>query len=180
MRDPIRRPAPARHVVLAGALALAVAACGSPGPTSNPSSPGASPTAGASGTPTEVPGGASPPPPPTVTPTTATPWGPIWDSLPAAFPRFPGSVAGVATDGPASAVLDAPAAIGAVVEWYQEALEMAAYSTLSLSGPLEDGSFVIESVGATPACAVETTLRPQSGSTTVTILYGAGCPAPAG
>jgi hypothetical protein len=77
-------------------------------------------------------------------------------------------------------VLVAPAAVGTVVEWYQDALEKAAYSTLSLSGPLEDGSFVIESVGEPPACKVETTLRPESGSTIVTILYGAGCPAPAG
>lgn len=180
MRDPIRRSFPIVSALVAGALALVVAACGSPGPTGAPPLPAASPTTVASATPTEVPGGSSPTPPPTVTPTTDTAWGPIWDDIPATFPRFPGAATAEPNDGPASAVLLAPAAIDVVVEWYQDALERATYSTLALSGPLEDGSFIIESVGDTPACLVETTLRPEGGATVVTILYGAGCPEPAG
>ena len=44
------------------------------------------------------------------------------------------------------------------------------------SGPLEDGSFVLDSTGAAAGCRVQTTLTPQSGTTLVTILFGAACP----
>lgn len=186
MHDLARRPRRTAAGVAVLALALAVAACGGSGtetgtvlPTITPGS-----TPGTSATPlvpTAVPGDtAAPTAPATVTPTTDTSWGPIWDDIPASFPVFPGSEVGEPMDAPASAVFAAPADVAPVSTWFQEALEMAAYSTLSLSGPLEDGSVVIESTGDTPECLVETTLRPESGSTIVTILYGAGCPPPAG
>lgn len=205
MRDPLRRPASrdrrqarpdagstlprtaayaVRPAVLAvtTAVAVLVAACGGPGPTPAPTAstpPAASPTP-APATPTPVPGAPSPTPEPVPVPTTATEWGPIWDALPPAFPRFPGSVPGEPADGPASAELFVPADTATVADWYQDALERAAYSTLSMSGPFEDGSIVIESVGDPPACLVRTTIRPASGDTIVTILYGAGCPPPTG
>lgn len=184
MRDHSRHP---RRTLLAlSAVAfLAVAACGNSAPTAAPGGTGTpQPTrteAVSPGLPTPVPSDApSPTPPATVTPTTATEWGPIYDAIPAGFPRFPGSEGGEISEGPASAVFAVPADATTVAAWYQHALETAAYSTLSLSGPFEDGSTVIESVGATPSCLVQTTLRPESGSTIATILYGAGCPDPAG
>ncbi len=179
MRDHSRRTL----LALAAVALLAVAACGNGGPTPAPTATGApTPTkteAISPGLPTPIPtDGATPPA--TVTPTTATEWGPIYDGIPAAFPRFPGSEGGEVSEGPASAVFAVPADVATVTAWYQQALETAAYSTLSLSGPFEDGSTIIESVGAAPACLVQTTLRPENGSTIATILYGAGCLAPAG
>lgn len=181
MRDHSRRTL----LTLAAMALLGAAACGNNGPTPGPATSGTpAPTATEAispGLPTPVPTAtASPTPPATVTPTTATDWGPIYDDLPAGFPRFPGSEGGEISEGPASAVFAVPADAATVTAWFQQALETAAYSTLSLSGPFEDGSTIIESVGATPACLVQTTLRPENGSTIATILYGAGCPSPAG
>lgn len=181
MRDHSRRTL----LALAAVALLAVAACGNGGPTSAPgatSTPAPTATEAISpGLPTPIPtDGATSTPAATVTPTTATEWGAIYDAIPAAFPRFPGSEGGEVSEGPASAVFAVPADVATVTAWYQQALETAAYSTLSLSGPFEDGSTIIESVGATPECLVQTTLRPENGSTIATILYGAGCPAPAG
>jgi hypothetical protein len=198
MRDPIRRPAPGRPrptggrplarrlrpavLAVAAAVAVLAAACAGPGPTPEPTVPTTAPATPsiAPVTPTPVPGAPSPSPEPTAAPTTATDWGPIWDALPSTFPRFPGAIASEPSEGPASAELLAPADAATVAGWYQDALERGAYSTLSMSGPFEDGSVVIESVGDTPACLVRTTIRPVSGDTIVTILYGAGCPPPTG
>jgi hypothetical protein len=44
-----------------------------------------------------------------------------------------------------------------------------------LSGPLEDGSRVIDSVGD-DGCRVETVISPLSGTTHVTVRFGAACP----
>jgi hypothetical protein len=186
MYSPVRRSRRALLLVAALGTSLAAGACGGsasesgsapPVATSSP----ATTSSAAPGGPTPVPGAtAAPTPSATVTPTTDTAWGPIWDDIPANFPVFPGSEVGEPIDAPASAVFAAPADSTTVTAWYQEALETATYSTLSLSGPFEDGSTVIESTGETPECLVETTLRPESGSTIVTILYGAGCPVPAG
>jgi hypothetical protein len=54
-------------------------------------------------------------------------------------------------------------------------LDGAGYST-DQSGPLEDGSIVLDSTGGSSACHVQTTIMPLSGTTLLTILYGAGCP----
>ena len=55
-------------------------------------------------------------------------------------------------------------------------MEGATYSTESLSGPLEDGSFVLDSVGDGD-CRIQTTIAPQGGLILVTVRYGAACPA---
>ena len=109
---------------------------------------------------------------------TETEWGRIWDTLPSGFPKYPGAtLSDEAATGPASAVYvvegGEPAAIAT---WYQEALETAAFSTEALSGPLEDGGYVIDSAGQDPACRLSVTIAPLGGTTTLTVMYGAGCP----
>jgi hypothetical protein len=100
----------------------------------------------------------------------------IWDTLPPGFPRYPGSEPTETGEGAASAVLDVPADVQTVTTWFQAALEHAGFSTFTLSGPAEDGSMEIESVGPVDECRVRTTIAPLGGSTVVTILYGASCP----
>jgi hypothetical protein len=109
---------------------------------------------------------------------TDTEWGRIWDSVPAGFPVYPTSVLSEeAASGPASAVFVAPQADAAdVATWFQDHLEEAAYSTYALSGPLEDGSFVIDSIGQDDDCRTEVTIAPLGGTISVTVRYGAGCP----
>jgi len=81
-------------------------------------------------------------------------------------------------EGPASGAFAAGAGGPELTQWYQAALELAGYSTVALSGPLEDGSTVIDSVGPTStACRIRTTITPRSGTTMVTILVDAACPA---
>jgi hypothetical protein len=107
-----------------------------------------------------------------------TDWGGIWDSVPAGFPRFPGSTpADDATADPASARF---AVAGgdprAIATWLQDALEQAHLDTVGLNGPAEDGSFVLESVGD-GQCRVQTTVAPLGDMTFITVLYGSDCPA---
>jgi hypothetical protein len=109
---------------------------------------------------------------------TDTDWGRIWDTLPPGFPRYPGSTpADDATADPVSAA-DAVAAGAAdeIASWFQTQLELATYSTEGLSGPLEDGSYVLDSVGDA-GCRIQTTVAPMGGLILVTIRYGADCPA---
>ena len=88
---------------------------------------------------------------------TDTAWGRIWDDAPGWFPQFPGSApADDASPEPASAryvVTDGDPQ--EMASWLQTALETATYSTEALSGPLEDGSFVLDSVGD-GECRIET------------------------
>jgi hypothetical protein len=58
----------------------------------------------------------------------------------------------------------------------QGALETATFTTEALSGPFEDGSLVLDSVGDA-GCRIQTTIAPLGGMTFVTVLYGAACPA---
>jgi hypothetical protein len=106
-----------------------------------------------------------------------TAWGRIWDAVPEDFPRYPGGV--VADDATAEVVSDAylvPVPDAAIIaDWMQTNLEMATYSTEGLSGPLEDGSFVIDSVGDGD-CRLQTTITPLDEMTLVTVRYGADCP----
>ena len=109
---------------------------------------------------------------------TETGWGRIWDNVPTGFPRFPGSIVAdpVGPDpvsGTYSVVNDDTAQIAG---WMQNALETASFGTESLSGPLEDGGFVIESVGE-GECRIQTSVRPMGGLTFVIVRYGAACPA---
>jgi hypothetical protein len=142
------------------ALGLAAVGCTS---TTEPPPPARSPLTGTS----------APPP----TGITETDWGTIRDALPPGFPRYPGSTPTETGAGAASAVFDVPADVSTVTTWFQGALEGAGFSTLSLSGPAEDGSMEIESVGPTTQCRVRTTVAPLGSSTIVTVLYGAVCPA---
>ena len=107
-----------------------------------------------------------------------TGWGRIWDHVPTGFPRFPGSaIADPVSPEPVSAthsvVNDDTAQIAG---WMQNALETASYATESLSGPLEDGGFVIESVGE-GECRIQTSVQPMGGLTFLIVRYGAACPA---
>ena len=108
---------------------------------------------------------------------TDTSWGRIWDALPPGFPTFPGATpADPVSAEPVSATFAVeggdPAEIAA---WMQAALEAATFGTESLSGPLESGAFVLESLGEGD-CHVESTVAPMGGLTIITVRYGAGCP----
>ena len=109
---------------------------------------------------------------------TDTEWGLIWDTLPNNFPTYPGSTPGEETaTGPASAnlVVDGLDAKG-IVTVLQTLLRQAGYETVGLSGPLEDGSYVLDMTGSAAGCKVQVSAKPTGGLTTLTILYGAVCP----
>jgi hypothetical protein len=157
-----------RRVQLLLVVSVALAACGdapppgsatpSPvGPTPVPTAPGESPS------------------PSTPVGQTETEWGRIWDALPDAFPRYPGSIPTETRAGPVSAEFAVGADAVSITTWLQASLESAGYSTEALSGPLEDGSRVIESI-ADGGCRVETVVTPLSGTTHVTVRFGAACP----
>ena len=158
---------------------IAFAACqpatGSIAPTASTSRPAAS-----SAAPSVEPNSSGETSSPPLAGQTDTDWGRIWDSLPAGFPRYPGSApAEEAASGPSSAVL-AVKSVDAktVADWMQSKLEQATYSTEALSGPLEDGSYVLDSTGFVPGCRVQVSVAPLGGLTTVTVRYGASCPEP--
>jgi hypothetical protein len=163
-------------VILAIALAACQGATGSAAPAA--SSPGAAASSAAQSS------EASPavePSSPLLAGQTETDWGRIWDSLPAGFPSYPGSApAGAAATGPASAVLAVPAPGNAktIADWMRSKLELATYTTEALSGPLEDGGFVLDSTGPAPGCRVQVAIAPLGGLTVVTVRYGAACPKP--
>lgn len=178
----VRRAAP---LVAGLALVAFVTACGS---SAEPSAPGTaspsttvpattSPATPALPDPTPVPGSDGVEPPGSAT-QTDTDWGRIWDRLPTGFPRYPGSVPTETGEGPASGVLSVPVDAATAVTFMQQALETAAYSTDALSGPFEDGSYVLESTGEDLGCKVRTTIAPLGSTTAMTVLYGAACPAP--
>ena len=148
----------------AGTVSSAAIASGPAASSTTPPSSGASPSAEAS-----APAGQ-----------TDTAWGRIWDSLPAGFPAYPGSSpAAEAATGPASAVLAVQGTEArAIADWMQSTLEQATYSTEARTGPFEDGSYVLVSTGPGPGCRVQVSIAPLGGLTTVTVLYGAGCPRP--
>lgn len=110
---------------------------------------------------------------------TDTDWGRIWDALPEAFPIFPGATAADdAAVEPASgtfALEDADPR--AVASWMQTELERAAYRTEALNGPFEDGSYILELVGA-GQCRIDVAVGPLGGLVAVTVRYGAACPSP--
>ena len=108
---------------------------------------------------------------------TDTDWGRIWDALPAGFPVYPDAVETEETGAgePVSATFSSPASADEIATWLQSRLELATFSTVAFSGPLEDGSFVLDSVGD-GECQIETTVAPAGGLTIITVRYGADCP----
>jgi len=164
-------PRPSRAAVLVLSAVALLVACG-PQRATNGSPP--IPAGTLAPALTAVPGGAAPSGPPT---TTETEWGTILDRLPPGFPVHPDAVPVESPEGPASGAFAVGAGGPELTQWYQAALELAGYSTVALSGPLEDGSTVIDSVGPTStACRIRTTITPRSGMTMVTILVDAACP----
>jgi hypothetical protein len=162
-------------LAIAAGLALAVAACGGSA-TPVPASSTQAPTPPA---PTDVPGGGdrTAAPSPGLLPNEA--WGAAWDALPPGFPVPAGARPadpGDPADGPVSGAFVVDGVTDDVAAQMQRRLGAAGYSTEAVSGPLEDGSLVIDSVGPDPACRVQTRVRPLGGTTMITVLFGAACP----
>jgi len=186
-----RLPRVATRLAILLAATLLADACGSSGPTASPSpasaapsppssqaaSPSAVPSAGNADL-TPVPGGTTAPPDePSGTPTqTETAWGRIWDAVPASFPRLEASLPADSVTGPVSAAFVVGAGPADVTATMKRLLDGEGSYRTDQSGPLEDGSFVLDSTGSWEGCRVQTTVTPQSGTTLMTILYGAGCP----
>ncbi|MFP5342488.1 MAG: hypothetical protein ACLGIJ_06150 [Candidatus Limnocylindria bacterium] len=164
---------PARLIQLLASLAVAgaITAC-------SPTTPTAVPSASVSGAPGDPATSDEPAGSPTTT-QTDTEWGRIWDDLPAGFPVAPGgTVADDASPEPVTATLAYPTGEPAgIASWMQAALETATYSTEALSGPFEDGSLVLDSVGD-GGCRIQTVVAPAGGLILMTIRYGAACPNP--
>ena len=165
-----------RRLLLTFPVALMLAACGQA--ASSVTSP-ATPV-----TPTVVPSAETSPPSaaPSSAPAagqTDTEWGRNWDTVPAGFPAFPGATPADDAGGePASArfAIEGGDPL-AIATWFQDALEVAMFSTLGFNGPGEDGGYVIDSTGE-GECRLQTTVTPLGGTTFVSVLYGADCPAP--
>jgi hypothetical protein len=160
------------------AIAFAVAACGAATTSSAPAGSGGASSA------TSGPPVASPGAPSAATSIAAgagqtdTGWGPIWDTLPSGFPTVNGATPGDETaTGPATAnlVVDGVDAKG-ITTRLESLLKQAGYTTAGLSGPLENGGFVLDMNGTTDGCQLQVTVAPTGSLTTLTILYGAGCP----
>jgi hypothetical protein len=168
-----RSPLSRRAIGLGLAATFALAACASTATSSSPSAEASVASTAPSPAGVSVgPSGGSP------AGQTDTEWGRIWDTLPSDFPKITGSTpSDEASTGPASATLvvngDTAKAIATSL---QAKLETAGFATVGLSGPLEDGTYVLDSAGATAGCKVQVTAKPLGSVTTVTILYGAACP----
>lgn len=179
-----------RRVAVLSLLVWALAGCGPVGSSSegttgataaNPSANVSTSALPSGATSTAIPSAGSVEPANSAAPPasqTETAWGTIWDGVPEGFPRYPGSApADDATAEPVSDVYAIPTGDPAeIAGWLQTAMETATYSTEGLSGPLEDGSFVLDSVGDA-GCRIETSVLPQGGLVLVTVRYGAACPA---
>jgi hypothetical protein len=80
------------------------------------------------------------------------------------------------TDGPVSGAFVVDGTPVDVAKAIQNGLTAAGYSTEALTGPYEDGSLVIDSVGRNPECRVQTRVRELGATTMITVLFGAACP----
>jgi len=164
----------APSLAVAAILAVAIVGCGpataSTPPSSAPSA--ADPTSSTSIEPVEPSASAGP-----AAGRTDTQWGRIWDAVPAGFPTYPGST--IADDASSEPVSARYAIIGAdpaeVASVLQAGLEAASFGTEGLSGPLEDGSFVLDSVGDGD-CRIQTRIVPMARLIFVSVSYGAACP----
>jgi hypothetical protein len=166
-----------RRFPLLALLALIVAGCGAVGPTPASNRPGAS--AADSPVLTPVPGGTTgpsgpvDPAPPTQIDTDR---GRIWSALPPSFPVPPEAFRAEPFEGPASAAFGIGASGDQAADRFVAGLAPAGYSIEGRSQPLEDGSVVIDAVGADPACRVQVRVTPLSGTTRIVVIFGAACP----
>jgi hypothetical protein len=176
---------------IALAIAVVVAACGSPAPSAaraSSAAPDASSTTmrptpvlteGPPPTVVPVPSSepASHPPEPTQPPGSATDteWGAILDVVPDGFPVIPGARPAEGLDEPASGWWLAETTVDDVASWYQGALGELGFTVGDLSSPLEDGSRVLDVSSDLPECRLQLAFRPAEGSTIIRVLYGAGC-----
>ena len=175
--SPANRLAPRSIVGLGLVAAVALVACSPTTPTPATAGPSSASSTTPSTEASNPSGGASATPP---AGQTNTDWGRIWDTVPAGFPIYPGATP---AEEAATGAVSATFALGGadpktVATWMQAELERATYRTEALNGPREDGSFVLESIGAAPDCRVEVAVAPLGGLVTVTVRYGAACPNP--
>ncbi len=173
MTAPRRRAAIPLVPILAIAFTLVAAGCGpdaaraTPAP-SRPSAPDLTPVPGAPGT-----------NPSNDVPTTTTDvdgFGPIRDAVPPSFPRLAGQEPADTGAGPTSGAFAVNMTAAAASAAMQAKLTTAGWSA-DVGSPLEDGSVVLEATGAPPGCKAEVRFTPTSGTTTMSVLYGASCPA---
>jgi hypothetical protein len=156
------------------AVTLMLAACGSG--TGSPAQPASTGSTAASSAPSvdASPGGSVA----GAAGQTDTDWGRIWDGLPSAFPTIPGATPDEEPAGdPASAVfvVDGTGTQN-VATLLQTELQKAGFTADGSTEPLEDGSYVLDMTGTPDGCMLRATVKPTGGVTTVTILYGTGCP----
>jgi hypothetical protein len=109
---------------------------------------------------------------------TDTGWGRIWDEVPESFPLYPGGLPAGGTSESVSAalVIDGVEAQD-VASWMQMQLERTTLRTEGYNGPLEDGSFVLDTVGG-GGCRIQVKAAPLGSLTSLIVRYGAACPAP--
>ena len=115
-------------------------------------------------------------PAPSLPSQTVTAWGRIWDAVPSTFPVIQGAVPATDTgEGAASALLalQAPDAM-VIAGFYRDALQ-AMGMTVSMDGPLEDGSVTVSGADGNN-CAVQVSVKPAGSTNLISVLYGAGCP----
>ncbi len=106
-------------------------------------------------------------------------FGLIWNSMPRTFPAPAGSVA-VEVNEPVSAAFDVGPAGGGVADiarFYADILVAAGY-TVSVDGPLQDGSYVVDAPRGNTPCRVQARAVQVGTVNRLTIFYGAGCPKP--
>jgi len=158
---------PRRRLVVVLFAGLLAAACGSGAPSLAPEGGSSTPAVSAPASEPVAAGSSD---------QTETEWGTIWDAVPAGFPTYPGSQAAEVGADPASEVrvIDGAEA-AAVASWMDERLRAAAFRSDGLSGPFEDGSYVVDASGEA-GCRVQVRVAPTGGLTTITVLYGAACP----
>jgi hypothetical protein len=111
---------------------------------------------------------------------TETDWGVIWDTIPTDFPVYPGATPADETAvGPASAtfVVDGDVAKDVATWIAPELIPVDTDGSTEIEGPLEDGSYVVRFDGEGD-CRVHVTAAPLGSLTSITIMYGAGCPNP--